>query len=198
LLLFIYRVAIFRELAIIASQGNKYERLLNKGFEGRSMKKLQCTDCNLVFWREVDLVGDQVVDSGEWIQLECPQCGEEWVVYEPKTKARRKPARATKKRRIQRKRAAAGRMKKAKAVKAAPKGGKGPRLTPSGIRSLRKKLGVSQRELANLMGVTMGAVALWEKGTFKPKEEKLTKLMELRKLGKKQVKEMLAGKESKG
>jgi DNA-binding transcriptional regulator YiaG len=162
------------------------------------MKKLQCTDCNLVFWREVDLVGDQVVDSGEWIQLECPQCGEEWVIYEPKAKAKRKATGAPKKRRIPRKRAAAKAGKKAKAVKAVPKAEKGPRLTPSGIRSLRKKLGVSQRELANLTGVTMGAVALWEKGTFKPKEEKIAKLMELRKLGKKQVKEMLPGKESKG
>jgi DNA-binding transcriptional regulator YiaG len=152
----------------------------------------------LVFWREVDLAGGQVIDSGEWIQLECPQCGEEWVVYEPKGKARRKPIGATKKRRIPRKRAAARRVKKTKAVKAAPKGQKGIRLAPSSIRSLRKKLGVSQRQLANLMGVTMGAVALWEKGTFKPKEEKLAKLMELRKLGKRQVKEMLAGKESKG
>lgn len=182
----------------MASQGIKYELLLNKVFEGRSMKKLQCTDCNLVFWREVDLAGDQVVDSGEWIQLECPQCGEEWVIYEPKGKARRKPTGATKKRRIPRKRAAARRVKKTKTVKAAPKGEKGIRLAPSSIRSLRKKLGVSQRQLANLMGVTMGAVALWEKGTFKPKEEKLAKLMELRKLGKRQVKEMLAGKESKG
>ena len=161
------------------------------------MKKLQCPDCNLVFWSEVDLVEGQVVDSGEWIQLECPQCGEEWVVYEPKAKPKRKPTRAAKKRRIRRKRPAAKAVKKAKVAKAAPKGEKGPRLTPSGIRSLRKKLGVSQRELANLMGVTMGAVALWEKGTFTPKEEKLAKLMELRKLGKRQVKEMLSGKESK-
>ena len=161
------------------------------------MKKLQCTDCNLVFWREVDLVGDQVVDSGEWIQLECPQCGEEWVVYEPKTKAKRKPIGAPKKRRIAKKRAAAKGMKKARVKKAAPKAEKGPRLTPAGIRSLRKKLGVSQKQLASLTGVTMGAVALWEKGTFKPKEEKIAKLMELRKLGKRQVKEMLSGKESK-
>jgi DNA-binding transcriptional regulator YiaG len=184
----------------MALQGVKYELLLNTVFEGRSMKKLQCTDCDLVFWREVDLVGGQVVDSGEWIQLECPQCGEEWVIYEPKAKAKakRKPTRAAKKRRIPRKRAAAKGMKKAKVVKAAPKAEKGPRLTPSGIRSLRKKLGVSQRELANLTGVTMGAVALWEKGTFKPKEEKIAKLMELRKLGKRQVKEMLSGEESKG
>jgi DNA-binding transcriptional regulator YiaG len=162
------------------------------------MKKLQCTDCNLVFWREVDLVGDQVLDSGEWIQLECPQCGEEWVVYEPKTKAKRKPVRVTQKRRVPKKRAAARGMKKAKVVKAAPKGEKGPGLKPSGIRSLRKKLGVSQKQLASLTGVTMGAVALWEKGTFKPKAEKISKLMELRKLGKRQVKEMLSGKEAKG
>jgi DNA-binding transcriptional regulator YiaG len=179
-------------------QGGKYELLLNTLFEGRSMKKLQCTDCDLVFWREVDLAGDQVVDSGEWIQLECPQCGEEWVIYEPKAKAKRKATGARKKRRIPRKPVAAKARKKSKVVKAAPKAEKGPRLTPSGIRSLRKKLGVSQRELANLTGVTMGAVALWEKGTFKPKEEKIAKLMELRKLGKKQVKEMLPGKESKG
>ena len=46
---------------------------------------------------------------------------------------------------------------------------KASRLTPERVRGLRRKLGLSQRELGILTGVTIGAVASWEKGKFKPK-----------------------------
>jgi len=79
-------------------------------------------------------------------------------------------------------------------LEASPEEVKAARLTPARIRSLRKKLGISQRELAVLTGASMGAVVMWEKGKFKPKADKKGSLIALRKLGKRQVKRILAEK----
>jgi transcriptional regulator with XRE-family HTH domain len=68
------------------------------------------------------------------------------------------------------------------------------RLTPERIRNLRKKKGLSQRELAIITGVTTGAVLSWEKGKFKPKGDKKVALVALRKVTKRDVKKMLAEK----
>jgi len=68
------------------------------------------------------------------------------------------------------------------------------RLTPARIRKLREKLGLSQRELAVLAGVTIGAIGLWEKGKFRPAMNKKAILVGLRKLGKRDVKKLLATK----
>ena len=70
--------------------------------------------------------------------------------------------------------------------------GKVFRFSPGRILGLRKKLGLSQRELAILAGVTLGAVAGWEKGKFEPKPEKKAALAAMRKMGKRSVKKMLA------
>jgi hypothetical protein len=45
-----------------------------------------------------------------------------------------------------------------------------------------------------LVGATLGAVASWEKGKFKPQGEKKAALVALRKVGKRDVKKMLAEK----
>ena len=71
---------------------------------------------------------------------------------------------------------------------------KASRLTPERVRGLRKKLGLSQRELGILTGVTIGAVAMWEKGKFRPTGEKKASLVALRKLRKRDVRKMLAEK----
>jgi DNA-binding transcriptional regulator YiaG len=68
------------------------------------------------------------------------------------------------------------------------------RFTPARIRHLREKLGLSQKGLATLAGVTLGAVGLWEKGKFAPKLDKKATLMALRKMGKREVKNLLKGK----
>ena len=78
---------------------------------------------------------------------------------------------------------------------------KASRLTPERIRGLRKKLGLSQRELGILTGVTIGAVASWEKGKFKPKGDNKAALVAIRKLRKQDVKKILldkAGAKDKG
>ena len=71
---------------------------------------------------------------------------------------------------------------------------KASRLTPERIRNLRQKKGLSQRALALLTGVTIGAVASWEKGKFKPKGDKKAALVALRRVVKRDVKKLLAEK----
>jgi DNA-binding transcriptional regulator YiaG len=68
------------------------------------------------------------------------------------------------------------------------------RFTPERIRGFRQKLGISQRELALLTGVTLGAVGSWEKGKFRPTLAKKSILVALRKMGKRDVRKILTEK----
>ncbi|MBI5967332.1 MAG: helix-turn-helix domain-containing protein [Deltaproteobacteria bacterium] len=79
-------------------------------------------------------------------------------------------------------------------LEASPEEVKASRFTSERIRKLRKKLGISQRELGILTGVTIGAVGLWEKGKFRPAMDKKSILVALRKLRKRNVKKILAEK----
>jgi len=82
---------------------------------------------------------------------------------------------------------------------ATPEEVKASRLTPERIRGLRIKLGLSQRALGVLVGATLGAVASWEKGKFRPKGEKKAALVALRNVRKRDVKRMVNEKsEGKG
>ncbi len=82
-------------------------------------------------------------------------------------------------------------------LEATPEEVKKSRFSPALIRSLRKHLRISQKELAILAGVTVGAVALWEKGKFKPKDEKKGVIVALRKLGRREVRKLLEEKLAK-
>ena len=79
-------------------------------------------------------------------------------------------------------------------LKASPEEVKVSRLTPDRIRGLRKKLGISMRELGVLTGSSLSAVLSWEKGKFKPRGEKKAALVALRKLKKREVRKILAEK----
>ncbi len=79
-------------------------------------------------------------------------------------------------------------------MEATPEEVKASRLTPDRIRGLRKKLGISMRELGVLTGSSLGAVLSWEKGKFKPRGDKKAALVALRKLRKRDVKKLLAEK----
>jgi transcriptional regulator with XRE-family HTH domain len=59
------------------------------------------------------------------------------------------------------------------------------------IRSLRKHLGITQKELALLAGVTVGAVHQWESGMFKPGDKKKGVLVAIRKLGRREVRKLV-------
>ncbi len=81
-------------------------------------------------------------------------------------------------------------------LEATPEEVKKSRLSPRLIKSLRKHLGVTQKELAILVGVTVGAAHKWEMGKFNPKVEKKAALVALRKLGRGEVKKLLEEKAS--
>jgi DNA-binding transcriptional regulator YiaG len=82
-------------------------------------------------------------------------------------------------------------------LEATPEEVKKSRFSPALIRSLRKHLGISQKELATLSGVTLGAVQSWESGKFKPKGEKKAVIVGLRKLGRRDVRKLLEEKAAK-
>jgi DNA-binding transcriptional regulator YiaG len=90
--------------------------------------------------------------------------------------------------------------KKGVKLEATPEEVKASRLTPDRIRGLRKKLGLSMRELGILTRSSIGAVLSWEKGKFKPRGDKKAALVALRRLRKRGVKKLLLekGKEEKG
>ncbi len=79
-------------------------------------------------------------------------------------------------------------------LEAAPEELEKSRFSPRLIRGLRKRLGITQKELATLAGVTVGAIFQWEKGIFDPRDEKKGVLVALRKLGRREVKKILQEK----
>jgi DNA-binding transcriptional regulator YiaG len=73
---------------------------------------------------------------------------------------------------------------------------KSARLSPRLIRSLRRHLGITQKELAVLAGVTIGAVHQWESGQFKPSMKKKSVLVALRKLGRREARKLIESKKA--
>ena len=71
---------------------------------------------------------------------------------------------------------------------------KAARLSPDRIRGLRKKLGISMRELGILAGTSLSTVLSWETGKFRPKADKKAFIVALRKLRKRDIKKILAEK----
>jgi len=77
---------------------------------------------------------------------------------------------------------------------AAPEQVKAARISPLLIKKLRTRLGISQSELATLIGVSAGAVGFWEQGKARPQGRNKTALVALRQLGKREVAGILAAK----
>ena len=77
---------------------------------------------------------------------------------------------------------------------AAPEEVKASRISPALIRKLRARLGITQGELATLVGVSTSAVGFWEYGKAKPEGHNREALVALRKLGKREVRGILAAK----
>ncbi|GAG31650.1 unnamed protein product, partial [marine sediment metagenome] len=63
--------------------------------------------------------------------------------------------------------------------RATPRGG--ARLSPKNIKAIRKDAGLSQRQMAEKMGVSTNAVYNWEAGANVPRGANLEKLLKLRK-----------------
>jgi DNA-binding transcriptional regulator YiaG len=66
------------------------------------------------------------------------------------------------------------------------------RFRVAGFASLRKKLGVTANEMGALLGVSDQSVYKWEQGKAKPRASQMNAIAAVRKLGKKQVAELLA------
>jgi len=71
---------------------------------------------------------------------------------------------------------------------------KAARLSPLLIKKLRTRLGISQGQLARLVGVSGPAVAHWELGRSRPQGSNKAALVALRGVGRREVKRMLAEK----
>ena len=69
----------------------------------------------------------------------------------------------------------------------------GLRFRAGGFASLRKKFGVSATQMALLLGVSNQSVYHWETGKSKPRAAQLQAIAAVRKLGKKEVAQRLAG-----
>jgi len=77
---------------------------------------------------------------------------------------------------------------------AAPEEVKAARLSPGLVKKLRARLGITQGELATLVGVSTSAVGSWEYGKAKPEGRNREALVALRKLGRREVRGILAAK----
>jgi len=77
---------------------------------------------------------------------------------------------------------------------AVPEEVKTARISPRLIRKLRTRLGISQAELATLIGVSTNAVGFWEQGKSRPTDRNKEALVALRKLGRREVRRILARK----
>lgn len=79
-------------------------------------------------------------------------------------------------------------------MEAAPEEVKAARLSPGLIRKLRKHMAITQGELATLAGVSTSAVCSWEYGKARPEGRNREALVALRKLGRRDVRRLLAAK----
>jgi len=79
-------------------------------------------------------------------------------------------------------------------LQANPEEVKMSRFSPRLIRSLRRRLGITQKELALLTGVTVGAIHQWESGIFKPTMKKKEVIVALRKLRRREVRKLIEEK----
>ena len=77
---------------------------------------------------------------------------------------------------------------------AAPEEVEAARISPGLVKKLRKRLGISQGELATLISVSAGAVGFWEQGKARPGDRNKAALVALRKLGRREVADVLATK----
>jgi len=68
------------------------------------------------------------------------------------------------------------------------------RLSAGLIRKLRKRLKISQAEMAVLVDVSAGAVGFWETGKSQPRPDVRAKIVALRKLGRRDIQRLLAEK----
>ncbi len=70
------------------------------------------------------------------------------------------------------------------------------RVSPRLIRALRRRLGISQADLAGLVGVSTVAVGQWESGRSRPRSASKARIAALRSVGRREVRRLLAERAS--
>ncbi len=65
------------------------------------------------------------------------------------------------------------------------------RFRAPGFASLRKRLGLSAQEMGRLIGVTGQTIYAWEAGKSRPRASQLETIARVRKLGKREVAQLL-------
>ena len=68
---------------------------------------------------------------------------------------------------------------------------KGTRFSARSLKAQRNKAGLSQGDYATLLGVSASTVFNWERGTTRPGEKQLAKVVSLRGLGKREARKRL-------
>ena len=68
---------------------------------------------------------------------------------------------------------------------------KNSRITPKYISNLRNKHDLSRNEMAALLDINPNSIYLWESGRATPRNDAKAKLMILKKMGKREVKQLL-------
>ena len=68
------------------------------------------------------------------------------------------------------------------------------RINAKAIRKIREKLGVSQKDLAKIIGASHLSVCHWESGKSSPRAEFKKRIADLRKMGKRQIKALPVSK----
>jgi DNA-binding transcriptional regulator YiaG len=81
-------------------------------------------------------------------------------------------------------------------LQAAPEEVETARLSAGLVKKLRARLAISQGEMAVLVGVSAAAVAAWEQGKARPAGRNKEAVVALRKLGRREVKKLLAEKQA--
>ena len=69
------------------------------------------------------------------------------------------------------------------------------RLSPLLIKKLRKRMKISQPQLASLLSVSPAAVGFWESGKSQPRPDTKARIVALRKLGRRDVRRLLDAKQ---
>ena len=65
------------------------------------------------------------------------------------------------------------------------------RISPKSIKSHRRRLGLSQAQMAKLLGVSSNSVTLWESGKASPRGKNRQAIAELRQMGAREAKVLL-------
>jgi DNA-binding transcriptional regulator YiaG len=80
---------------------------------------------------------------------------------------------------------------RAEAAEDAPQRGRRAKFTAEGLLALRQRLGLTQAQMAKVVGVSSLSIYKWESGQVVPRQSQQARVLELRNLGKRAVAKML-------